>query len=941
MKSFLQHIVDDIPQTSLSDLKDWCFVFPSKRAGLYFEQLLNDRFKDETFWGPTIQGIEDFVIEGSGHKPGDEITLVFLLYEVYKKIQPNLEFEKFYSWGQILLSDFDEIDRNLIDAKKMYDGLASRKEIDEVFGENEELKDAYEKFLGLFTSQTNTELASRFVKNWKDVYKAYFLFEEKMTESGIFHTGRLQKDLASRDSSDAFPYKKIIFAGFNALSKSEERIIQNTLKEGLSEVYWDCDKLYMQNDSEEAGQYLRAYRKAWNYNGVHWIETDLINDPKEIWSIGCPQMVSQAKYVNKLIHENQLEASETAIILGDELLMMPVLNAIDVETINVTMGYPLKSTSIYHVVLETIRLHGASRKSKSDRLLESHRIMALLKNSLISPVFKDLSSSIATKIRKEKRKWVESKELLELCGNSWLSLVFTSPDSYETLLLNIESFLVKLYYYLKDDKKEISDETSKEIIYHGLKHLIRFRENLKAQSFNPGINFLGRLFSETFRSIRIPFSGEPLQGIQVMGFLESRALDFKNIILLGVNENKLPRTAIGNTYIPFIARKAFGLPTYDDHQAIYAYHFKRVLQRAKNIWMLHDTEVAIDGSGEKSRFILQLQNTASRDNRLTINEKSINVPYKSNSYKKELTVAKTPAIMELLNKYTDPEEKKRISPSRLVIYIDCKLRFYLQYVAKVPEKDPILEQIDARVFGNIVHRTMELIYTPYKGKELTVEIIDGLSKDIEPHIQKAMEEASVVHSSYNLHGIDVLLESVIRKLVSRIIQEDKKNLPFTIQGLEEEVEHKLMLTDGREVLLGGTVDRIDEKDGSRTIIDYKSGRVDLVSRTHSGIEDTEKYLDAYFTDGKYKSGFQTYFYMLLMKLTSDQPVKGAIYELKKLGDGKKYLRKGETMSDEMGSTYQGKLQNLIQEILDPSVPFDQTENLTKCSYCPYTTICER
>ena len=940
MKSFLQQIVDDIPPEKLSELKDWCYVFPSKRAGLYFENLLTARFRGKTYFSPSILGIEDFVNVCSGQKPGDEITLVFLLYKVYKELNPNLEFEKFYSWGQILLADFDEIDRNLIDANQLYKGLTSVKEIDEVFGENEEMKEAYKKFVSLFNSDSNTELSSRFVKNWKDVHMAYTRFDDVMADEGIFHTGKLLKQLA--ESEPVYPFAKLIFAGFNALSKSEEKIIKGTLETGLSEVYWDCDKLFMNNENEEAGQHLRKYRKYWNYSGMHWIETDLINDEKQIWSIGCPQMVSQAKYANNIIQENKLDPSSTALIVGDELLMMPVLNSIDVEVINVTMGYPIKGTSIYHFVLETIRLHSDSRKSGDSYMLESHRILALLKNPLVSPVFGRLSADISQKIRKEKLKWVENVELLEICGDSWLSKIFLLPESYVILLENLESFLIKLFYFLKNEDSG-GDETSKEIIYHGLKHLVSFKENLKKQKFDPGLKFLARIFSETFRSIRIPFSGEPLKGMQVMGFLESRALDFENVILLGVNENKLPKTSIGNTYIPYVARKAFGLATYDEHQAIYAYHFKRILQRAKNVWMLHDTEVAVDGSGEKSRYILQLQNTALNSDKFKIQEKTINVPYKSNSTKTELTVTKSSSIMEKLNQYVySAGEAKRISPSRLVIYIDCKLRFYLQYVAKVPEKDPVLEQIDARVFGNIIHRTMELVYGPYKSQELSSEILKDIQNTIQESIHQAMKEASVIHSTYNLHGIDMLMGSVINKLVGRILEEDKKNFPFTISGLEDEVNQKFRLTDGREVLLGGYVDRIDEEeDGSQTIIDYKSGRVDLVSTTHSGVDDAEKYLAPYFSDGKFKSGFQTYFYMFLKKMTSSKPVKGAIYELKRLGNGKKYLRKGNPMNDEMEATFHKKLQSLIEEILNPEIPFSQTENLKKCTFCPYSVICQR
>jgi len=947
MTPFLQHIIDGIPDDQVSNLNNWCFVFPSKRAGLYFEELLQKRFEGKTFWCPSILSIEDFVFECSGDQPADEISLIFQLFETYQSLEKGLEFEKFYSWGQVLISDFEEIDRNLVDAGKLYKGLASSVEIDKVFGENEELKEAYQKFIELFTSDVKTELVSRFVKNWNKVYEAYLHFNEKMESTGSFHAGKIFKNLASKDplKDDVYPFKRIIFAGFNALARSEEEIIVNTLKSGIGEIYWDCDQLYMRDESEEAGLFLRQYKKKWNYEGVHWIETNFVDDEKNVWSIGCPQLVAQAKVTSKIVKDNALEQTptDTAIVLGDELLMMPVLNALDVPAINVTMGYPIKNTSIYHFVIEIIRMHSEARKHKDYILFESGRVLAILKNPLVSPVFSSLTTIIASEIRKMKRKWMRASELEDLCEDSWLKLVFGESTDYEDLLTRIESFLVQLFYHLKSDSENTRDETSKEIIYYGVKHLVRFKENLKKQSFDPGLSFLARLFSETFRSIKIPFSGEPLQGMQVMGFLESRALDFKNVILLGVNENKLPSSGSGNTYIPYVARKAFGLSTFEEHQAIYAYHFKRILQRAKNVWMLYDTEVAVDGSGEKSRFILQLLNTAKKENKFSIREKTVNVPYESNSVIHTVTVEKTPSIIKALSKYViKDDDAKWMSPTRLVTYIDCKLQFYLKYVAKVPELDPTLDQIDPRVFGNIVHKTMDLAYRPLKGKELTEDMLKDIETRIDALVEEAMLAESVIHESYTLHGKDVLLRSVICKLIVRILQEDKKMLPFTIEGIEEKVTKRFTLSDGREVLLGGTVDRIEtENDGSLTIIDYKSGKVDMVSPTHTKLTDPAKYLSVYFSDGKYKSGFQTYYYAMLLKETKNTPIKGAVYELKRLNKGKRYLRNQKPIEPAIFDAYQLMLRQLIEEILDPEVPFNQTEELKKCTWCPYTTICQR
>ncbi len=955
MKSFLSYITDSIPEEAVPELNQWCFVFPSKRAGLYFLELLQDRFRGRTFWSPEVLGIEDFVFKSTGHQPIDEISMVFKLYEVYKSLEPGLEFEKFYAWGQILLSDYDEIDRYLVDSKKLYEGLESIEEIEQAFGDNEEMQKAYQNFLSLFSSDKNTELGNRFVKNWKRVHNAYGLFEEKMMSEKMFYSGKIFRILAEnlRDTDFDIHYEKVVFAGFNALSISEEVIIKSLLDKGIAEVFWDCDKLYMTDSNEEAGDFLRNYKKNWRYSNIHWVETNLLEQKKTISITGCPQLVAQAKYAGHLIEKEKLPLNrDTALVLADENMLLPVLHAIDAPTINVTMGYPIRNTSLYHFVLEILKLHAESRDYKSGKMYEASRVMALLKNTLVSPVFSEISSSIAEFIRQNKLKWVEAEEIVEQCKDHWLVNIFQPNESVHELLGRINKFLVELFYYLKVSDQQ-NDDTSLEIIYHGLKQLNMFAENIKKQSFVPGFKFMVLLYAESFRSIKIPFSGEPLDGLQVMGFLETRALDFKHIILLGVNENKLPRSGFGNSYIPFVARKAFGLPTFEEHEAIYAYHFKRVLQRAESIHILYDTEVAIDGSGEKSRFLLQLVNKVS-DNKqeITIVENKVSIPYRSHAKDAvELIVEKSPSVMDKLNRYIhsgDKDKVKTMSPTRLVSYIDCKMQFYLKYVARVPETDSSIDKIDKRVFGNILHKALEFLYVPYLNKTIDAKDLEAIAstKNISDKVHQALLDQKVIHSNYSLSGVDLLLESVIKRLLKKIFDQDVKNLPFTIKGVEEWIEGRIHLSGDREVLLGGFVDRIDSKESTNgnihTIIDYKTGKVNFLASSRQNVEDPEIYIQPYFEDGKFKAGFQAYYYaMLYQKNNPGVQVKGAIYQLVKLSAGMIPLRKDNVITEDILGAFHDNLVHIIEEILDPAIPFTQTSEINKCTWCPYTTICQR
>lgn len=954
MKSFLQHIVDRIDEKEVGALGKWCFVFPSKRAGLYFLNILRERFNDKIFWSPEILGIEDFVYKSTGHTPLDEISLVFRLYEVYKSLEPVINFEKFYAWGQILLSDFDEIDRNLVDSKKLYSGLSDIEDIEKVFGDNEEMRSAYLNFMKLFTSDENTNLAEKFVKNWKRIGEAYEKFAALSDAGHTYYAGRIYRILAEKlkEGGVDIPYEKIIFAGFNALSRAEEQIIQSLLSRGVAEIYWDCDRMYMQDIRDEAGDFLRKYKKKWHFKNIHWIETDMFSQEKRIEITGCPQLVAQAKYAGKILDEKQYaqnDAIRTAIIMADENMMMPVLYAMHVSTINVTMGYPFRNTALYHFISEVISLHRSAQKRNGKLMYEGNQIIALLKNTLISPVFSELVAGLGAWIRHDKLKWVVAEEICNSCEENWIRSIFEPVNDYSQLLENINNFLVALFYHLKSTDQE-KDDSSLEIIYHGLKYLRRFQENLAGQSFSPGLKFLQHLFMESFRSLTIPFSGEPLNGVQVMGLLESRALDFKNVILLGVNENKLPRSGFGTSYIPYVARKAFDLPTFEERDAIYAYHFKRVLQRAENIHILYDTETAVVGGGEKSRFILQLINKAGRSAGMKVVEKEMSVPDKPADIGNQVVIEKTDAILNRLNEYLIRvgDEPKRLSPSRLVTYIDCKLKFYLKYIAKVPEADVLADQIDPLVFGNILHHAIEMIYKDFVGKMITEADLERIArkKYISEKVKDAMQKYQIIHSNFSLQGVDVLLESIIRRLIKKIIDQDLEKAPFTLRGVEVNVEGTLKLSNGTTVALGGIVDRIDEENSGDgkvvTVIDYKTGRVDMRGSKKSDLDSPDSYIRLYFEDGKFKSGFQAYYYtMLYRSKNTGDTLKAAIYELKKMSEGMKYLRSGNEITDNILEAYRENLVVLIEDILNPDIPFTQTKDTQKCVYCPYTVICGR
>jgi len=954
MKSFLSHIADQITLEDIPHLADWCYVFPSKRSGIFYADILQKKFKGHVYWSPEILGIEDFVYKNTDRIPSDDISLVFKLYKVYKVLEPNLDFEKFYSWGEILLSDFDEIDRNLVNSKELYEGLKDFTQIEETFGDSEEVLKAYGEFIQLFSDNPETELIRRFTRNWRKIYQVYKRFNEAIETDNSWYKGKLFKKLAEDMSGDSYalPYKKVIFAGFNALSRSEEQIILTLLENGTGEIYWDSDKLYMANDLEEAGYFLRNYKKRWKYTGVHWVETNMLEDDKEIQFIGCPKLVTQSKFAGKIVKENDLSTSgtDTALVLSDENMLIPVLHSVNTPEVNVTMGYPFRNTSLYQFITEVIRLQQEGVQ-RSDDTYSGDQVLVLLKNTLVSPVFTQKSERIASWIRKEKMRRVSSAELLKLCGDSWLKLIFLSTDDAFRLLDNVSQFLVKLFYFLKDSAQAEENLTSTEIVYHGVKNLQRFSENLRDQEFRPSLRFLSKLFQESFRSLKIPFSGEPLAGLQIMGFLETRALDFKNVVILGANENKIPRTTLGQTYIPYIARKAFGLPTFEEQEAIYAYHFKRLIQRAEKVYIIYDTEVGVDGSGEKSRFLRQLlYRTRSSKSKLKVVEKTVIVPFSSPEDPKAITITKTDDVLARLDRFvsTGQEDHPVLSPTALVTYIDCKLRFYLRYVARVPEVEAGMEEIDRRVFGQILHLALEKVYKPYVGMILEEENLREMARkdSIQQAVRTALEELSLIRKGYGLGGKDLLMESVIRRLILKVLEKDMQSAPIELIDVEKRLRVDIKLSNGIKVSLGGVVDRIDRiQHGSEDfvrVIDYKSGKVDMLGPTKANIEDPEEYLQPYFEDGRYRSGFQAYYYTALMRgMNGNSTYKSAIYELRKMSSGMRYLRSGKEIPRELLESFSRKTRKLVEEIYNPGISFSQTEDIKKCVFCPYNTICER
>ena len=520
-----------------------------------------------------------------------------------------------------------------------------------------------------------------------------------------------------KDDSIELPYSSVVFAGFNALSTSEDVIFNCLLGKGVAQVFWDADQLYLNDDLEEAGNFMRKnYRKWPPSDKVHWIITNMLKDEKSIQLIGGVQKVGQSQVVSQLLDQLSVQdQSNCGVVLSDESLLFPMLYALpqNIRSLNVTMGYPTKHSHWYRLTEAYMEYHLHTRRTGSSAYAETEYVLPLLKNPLLQKSVPSAKKEV--KFLNPKSRWVLLSTICTDESPEILKAALTPQPRVITLLGGLVELLMLVFQKLRLDNELQQLDT--EFAYHSLKHLMQLEERIRKlhQQLEPAT--LSRLVLQALDQAKIPFTGEPASGMQLMGFLETRGLDFEKVILVSANEGKLPRGNRHQSYIPYAVRKAFGLPTYEEQDAVYAYHFKRVLQRAKEISIVYDTEVAIDGSGEKSRFIWQLVNSFPGK---CISHQIYQMPMQPAQVSTELEIPKSDSVMALLSKLLiGSKENKTLSPTAIRHYLDCSLRFYFRYLIKLREREKLSSELDNRDFGNIVHETFETLFQPFTGDSIS------------------------------------------------------------------------------------------------------------------------------------------------------------------------------------------------------------------------------
>ncbi|RLD28488.1 MAG: PD-(D/E)XK nuclease family protein [Bacteroidetes bacterium] len=918
MTSFIHDVLLDLKNKEV-DFSQLTFILPGKRAGIFLKHELS-KIVSQTLFSPQILSIEEFVEELSQLKQLSNIELLFEFYDVYVEntVKKDLDsFDTFSKWAQILLQDFNEIDRYLISQEQIFDYLSAIQDLNHWSLENNQ-----------------TPLIKNYLAFWGKLSTYYLNFTNSLINKGCGYQGLIYREAVDNLESyiQVNQKKKHVFLGFNALNTAESTIIQELLHNDLAEIYWDTDDAFVNSHNQDAGLFLRTYKKHWKYYKTHpfkWIAQNY-KSKKNISIIGIPKNVGQAKYIGELLHKLKNEnkvLNKTAVVLGSENLLISVLNSIpkNINALNITMGFPLRLTPLASLFEQLFMLH---KNKKSSFYYKD--VIALLSHQFIISLFKENDGNSAKRIIESIKVnniiFLSKETILKLSkeNESIITLLFENwNDSSKIALQNC----LRLIFIIKED---LSQNKKENLL--GLEYLFRFNEmfnilnelNIK-HNFLQTIKVLHGLYKEVLNSETLDFQGEPLQGLQVMGMLESRVLDFETVIISSVNEGVLPSGKSNNSFIPFDVKIENGLPTYKEKDAVYTYHFYRLLQRAKNIFILYNTEPDVLNGGEKSRFITQLEVEGIHDLK-----QLIVAPKTPKINKQFITVFKTEDILSTIEAIA----LKGFSLSSLTNYIRNPIDFYYQKILGIKEPDDVEETISANTLGTIVHNTLEGFYKPLVGKLLSVEAIKimkgNTSKTVSHHFVNEFKEGDINK------GKNLIIFEIAKRYVSNFLNLEidtlKKGNTIKIIAVEAKNETVLNIPElNFPVTLKGSVDRVDEFNGTTRIIDYKTGRVE------QNKVEIVNWKDITTDYTKYSKSFQvlTYAYMMNEKKKFTNPVEAGIISFKNLNKGflkfaKKdktgaYAKKDSLITQDTLDNFFNELKSLILEICNPNIPFTEKE----------------
>jgi len=978
MKPFLLLVAEDIIEKYGKNYAPLCFVFQNKRAGMFFRHYFA-KAVGSTVWSPEVYPIEKFVSQLTGLTLADDLSLIFDLYEIYRTLYQDINhetisFDHFYSLGELILSDLNDIDANLVDTNALFANLSN---LQTQTTATELLTDEQKTVLGNFWSHFEESNSStekkKFITLWNILPKLYNEFRNKLLTQKIAYSGLKYRHLADMlDRKEVrFPhYERFIFVGFNALNRAEEKLFSYLNYSEKASFYWDNDEYYLNNMEQEAGMFQRSNIQRIAH-GVFPPLQSLNDSSKSVEVIGVPLNVGQSQLIPNLISEmcgsfdNCNES--TAIVLPDENMLLPVLQAIppEINKINISMGYPFAATNLYSLIEKFLQLQTQfSQNSKGENEYYIKDVVPLLSHPEILFKIRETASALLEKYKKENSVYIRETSITAN-DNRIIKLIFRRYEKSTHLLEALLNLLYELFMSGKDINQNTENSFEDEFVYQAYLSVKRLKEVFDSKQFAPELITTVRILKQTLGKLRIPFSGEPLEGIQLLGLLETRNLDFDNVIILNVNEGILPKPYSGTSVISQFLRHSFGLQTVEKADAISAYLFYRLLQRAKNIRIVYNNIVGYNSSKELSRFVLQLQY-----------ESKLNIVFKQlkqniiPAHSHPIAVQKTEEILRTLRKYLIPDsilEKdkttasftgRRFSASAINMYLDCRLKFYYRYIAGIKEKNEYSDEINQLEFGNLLHKAIELIYNDFLStrstKQIEISDFETLLESVDSKVDKAFVEVlnQTGNENFELKGNQLIIREVIKRYAISILRTDKKHAPFSIVSLEAQKAYTGFVDffsndELKRAAFSATIDRIDLKNNEIRIVDYKTGN------TEHHFSSVEDFFDPNRMNRK-KAIFQLFLYSKLYADNDVQalPVYPVIYSVRNLHqadfDPRIFFKIKNIEIAIDGSNIQTYTTEMLKglalvlsEIFDASVPFEQTNNQNTCEYCPYRKICNK
>lgn len=939
--NFLVSVAKYIAANHKDNTENIIIVLPNIRAGLYLRRCLSE-ILDKVSWAPKIVSVQDFFHQQSGLQTEEQIPLVFELYKSFQRIAPDLfeSFDLFYPWGEIILSDFNDVDKNLVEAKQLFANITDLKKIELLFSDiDENILKIIQNFWSQFEAEETNYAKERFLAIWQHIYDVYLDFRKNLLIQKTGYEGLIYRHVAEELDNQLFPEKQNIhyFVGFNVLSQAEEKVLRLFKNQHNAKFLWQYDEKLLKNPDHEAFRFIREYIK--RFPMPDDFDYQLKSRPKSINVYAVPSRTAQVKLAAKILKEKiapqDPDFENTGLILPDESLLQPVLFSIpeEVKRLNVSMGFPISNAPQSSIIKNMAKLQENAQKET----FYHKDVVRLLNHPLLRAMDNNACAELKQKIIKNNWIRIPSTELHP--GNTIFNDIFRNVDE----VMEIGPYFSHVLKQIYETIKILPDmQFDCEIIYQIYRRINRFNEYLIRDKiyFQSSKTYL-HLISGILNSVTVAFSGEPMHGLQVLGMLETRMLDFNKIIICSMNEGHFPSQSFKKSFIPYNLRKAFQLSTIELQDAIHAYYFYRMIMHPDEVYLLYNTSDEGFMKGEKSRYIQQLLYESS----FPIVEIPVHIKTETlEKSKKE--ISKNEYAMQILEKYKS-EGNKSFSPSQLNTYLHCSMAFYYKYILGIREEDELVDQIGAMELGNVLHNTMNMLYQEHIGKIVTSEMLNNLLKDkakISKFINIAWAEQMKKASAQEINGLNALGIEAVHIYINRILKLDKEYTPFTHIGGELDIRKDLSCSingQNSKITLRGSIDHLDQCEDGIRVIDYKTGK-----GKKSDIADME----TLFTPNRKSDSdhvFQVLFYSWLCYQHKDLtefdsfPISPAVlYTRENRIDMPVSINKEKIFDFSLvKEEWEENMCNLLKDLYNKDIPFRMTTEATHCKYCPFRSIC--